>query len=111
MQRATSRDDVTLVHCDAWIIYPNIFTPNADGFNDRFLPVNHGNVASSDLKIFDRWGRLKFQTTSLDLGWDGRFNDSEASDGVYFYVVDYIGDNGKSHQGRGSFTLTREKVR
>lgn len=68
---------------------PNIFTPNGDSKNDLFVPFKYRYVESIDLKIFNRWGTLVFETTDPDINWDGKNKDSgnPSSDGVYFYTI------------------------
>ncbi|MEO5585894.1 MAG: PKD domain-containing protein, partial [Flavobacteriales bacterium] len=61
---------------------PNVFSPNADGSNDRFIPIDYKG-APGTLTVFNRWGLLVFSTTSLAQGWSG----SGAPDGTYFYIV------------------------
>ena len=40
------------------------------------------------MKIFNRWGKLVFQTDNPDIRWDGRDVDSKkiVSTGVYYYI-------------------------
>jgi gliding motility-associated-like protein len=68
---------------------PNIFTPNGDGKNDLFVPFDYQYVESIDLKIYNRWGNVVFETTDPNINWDGSNKDSdkESTDGVYYYVV------------------------
>ena len=67
---------------------PNVFSPNADGTNDHFVPFPYHYVESVDMKIFDRWGVLVFQTSDPDIMWDGRnmANGKICTDGVYYYT-------------------------
>ncbi|HWY36379.1 MAG TPA: gliding motility-associated C-terminal domain-containing protein, partial [Nitrosopumilaceae archaeon] len=69
---------------------PNIFTPNGDSINDYFIPVKNRFVKDIDLKIYNRWGELMFQTTNPAIHWDGKSMQSKlpGSDGTYFYVCD-----------------------
>ncbi|MEA3449349.1 MAG: gliding motility-associated C-terminal domain-containing protein [Bacteroidota bacterium] len=70
---------------------PNVFTPNNDGINDYFHPkMPYFFVDHVDMKIYNRWGQLVFQTTDPDIMWDGRIqkNNNLVSDGVYFYTCD-----------------------
>jgi gliding motility-associated-like protein len=71
-------------------ILPNVFTPNGDGLNDIFRPSNYAFVEKVDMKIYNRWGILVFQTEDPDINWDGkRMNtDQLVSPGVYYYVCD-----------------------
>jgi gliding motility-associated-like protein len=66
---------------------PNVFTPNGDGSNDLFIPFPYRFVDRIDMKIFNRWGQLVFETTNPDILWDGRnLNGKELADGAYHYV-------------------------
>lgn len=69
---------------------PNIITPNGDAMNDVFEPfMPYSYVDSIDLKIFNRWGNLLFESTDPDIDWKARNKDSGelVSDGVYFYTI------------------------
>jgi len=69
---------------------PNTFTPNNDGQNDVFEAINNRFVQRIDLKIFNRWGNLVFETEAPDFQWNGTNmnNNKQLSDGVYFYTCD-----------------------
>lgn len=67
---------------------PNIFTPNGDGINDWFIPFPYMFVESVEMKIFNRWGQLVFETTDPDIRWNGTnmANGEVLSEGVYYYT-------------------------
>lgn len=69
---------------------PNIFTPDWNTQNDLFVPGPHRFVTAVDIKIYNRWGKLVFQTTDPDILWDGRDIDTKKSvpPGVYYYICD-----------------------
>ncbi|MFT3883869.1 MAG: gliding motility-associated C-terminal domain-containing protein [Flavobacteriales bacterium] len=52
---------------------PNVFSPNGDGENDRFTPLDHNGVAGL-LEIYNRWGQLDLQHYGIGrwLGWPRR---------------------------------------
>ncbi|MBX7109787.1 MAG: gliding motility-associated C-terminal domain-containing protein [Chitinophagales bacterium] len=85
---------------------PNAFTPNGDGLNDIFLPANM-NLQALEMKIFNRWGNLIFQSTSKDTGWDGNTDGLPAEAGVYIYWISLEFDNGKNELRKGNLTLVR----
>ncbi|MBN2893095.1 MAG: gliding motility-associated C-terminal domain-containing protein [Bacteroidales bacterium] len=69
---------------------PNVFTPNGDNINDLFHPYPYRFVDKIELKIYDRWGVLVFETDDPDINWDGKSMNSGklVSDGVYYYICD-----------------------
>jgi gliding motility-associated-like protein len=70
---------------------PNVFTPNNDGINDFFRPIEpYYFVEKIDIKIYNRWGQLMYETEDPDINWDGRnFQSGKlVNDGVYFYSCD-----------------------
>ncbi len=106
--------DTVCINIDACSLYrlPNVFTPNEDTFNDRFIPFPYKSVDHIELKIFNRWGRIVFETNDPDINWDGKNmnNNSPCSDGAYFYVCDVyeIRLNGLSKRTlTGSVTIFR----
>ncbi len=70
---------------------PNIFSPDGDGYNDRFtLYGNRGVEAIRSLEVFDRWGNLVFSGRDLvpnveTQGWDGTFRGQAVMPGVYVW--------------------------
>jgi gliding motility-associated-like protein len=69
---------------------PNVFTPNGDNINDILHPLPYWSVEKIDLKIFNRWGNLVYQTEDPDINWDGTYLNEKkrVSDGVYYYICD-----------------------
>lgn len=70
---------------------PNTFTPNGDGHNDLFTPIYpYRFVVKIDMKIYNRWGNLVFETNNPDINWNG--SDYKTGKplytGVYYYVCD-----------------------
>jgi len=68
---------------------PNVFTPNGDGKNDFFTPLEpYRYVKSIDMSVYNRWGQLVFHTTDPAINWNGMVDNTGGTcpDGVYFYV-------------------------
>ncbi len=94
---------------------PNVFTPNGDGQNDRFIPLSYDPFSSRFVRgvtcwIYDRTGRLISTSTNKDNLWDGHFGTSPAAEGVYYYVVELILEGTESNRKvvrTGSVTLLR----
>ncbi|MEN0002838.1 MAG: gliding motility-associated C-terminal domain-containing protein, partial [Bacteroidota bacterium] len=70
------------------VFIPNAFSPNDDGFNDRFevFPSDE-EVVLTNMKVFDRWGALVFNSDQPDAAWDGIFNGQALGVGVYVYMI------------------------
>jgi gliding motility-associated-like protein len=65
------------------IVIPNVFSPNGDNINDLFVIKNLEAFKNVSLIIFNRWGRLIYQSDDYQNTWDG----GNATDGTYFYVL------------------------
>ena len=85
------------------------FTPNNDGKNDKVFPFLVGINSFHYLKIFNRWGNLVFQTTSVDpqMGWDGKYQGRDQPADTYTWVVEAEGNSGKVFRKSGSLILIR----
>ncbi|MDR2085493.1 MAG: gliding motility-associated C-terminal domain-containing protein [Bacteroidales bacterium] len=67
---------------------PNVFTPNGDGFNDKFVPIRYSNIESVNATIYNRQGKIVFESNEIEINWDGKDKHTklDVSVGVYFYV-------------------------
>lgn len=67
---------------------PTAFSPNGDGINDVFRPIVwEGPQASSmEFYVYNRWGELVFESTSLEIGWSGKFAGAVSEMGVYAWL-------------------------
>lgn len=67
---------------------PNVITVNGDGINDFFKPIKNRFIKDIDLKIYNRWGNLIFETTDPAIMWDGKSTQMKqpVTEGTYFYV-------------------------
>jgi gliding motility-associated-like protein len=75
--------------CANTLYWPNVFSPNADGINDRWAPQSPEHDLTL-LQIFDRWGGLVYESRAADAYWDGRGRDGQpATAGVYVGLVRY----------------------
>lgn len=90
------------VPCNSFVGVPNVFTPNGDGKNDTFTIIVGGLVTDVKMLIYNRWGNLLFTGEGPMLAWDGKYNNQEVSDGVYFYILTYIDNNGLGQQQTGT---------
>jgi gliding motility-associated-like protein len=85
---------------------PNCFTPDGDEVNNIWKPVGV-NYFDEYFFIVNRWGNLIFESSNLNIGWDGTYGGKMCQDGVYVYVLRWKDWNGKLHQTHGHLTLLR----
>lgn len=78
--------EVCVVPEESGFHVPNAFSPNGDQVNDIFLPKGIG-VLTYSLRVFDRWGKLVFESNDPSIGWDGNYKGANAPEGVYVYVI------------------------
>ncbi len=109
----SDRDTVTIKpgtgDCYQTHIYvPNIFAPDGSGNpENEFLRVYGKGIEIIDFKIFDRWGNKVFQTTDINVGWDGTYKGKPALAGDYTYVLNVTYYNGKTENLSGHIYLLR----
>ena len=85
---------------------PTAFTPNGDGQNDLFL-VRGGPFKTINVRVYNSWGQLIFETNDQLDGWNGTFNGTEQPVGVFVWVVEVEMFNGKKIKKTGDVTLLR----
>ncbi len=83
---------------DDILIFPNIITPNGDGFNDQFVIPNADKYPNNILQVFNRWGKKVYEQQNYDNQWDG----GGLSEGTYFYIFRYL-----DQEHHGSLTILR----
>jgi gliding motility-associated-like protein len=86
------------------IFIPNSFTPNGDGRNELFKA--YGNIiAGINMKIFNQWGQLIYETSDVQNGWDGRHKGRLQPMGVYVYAIRIKLNNGEEVLRKGTVNL------
>lgn len=116
--RATSfngcKDEMTSIVnvTNAFNVYiPSSFSPNADGLNDYFFPVfsPYGlDTRSFEMSIFDRWGKLVYNSKDVTKGWDGTYfnkGDMTLKEGVFVYLIKFKDQEGRVYERNGTVTL------
>jgi len=86
---------------------PSGFTPNGDAINDEFK-VGHGLMIQFQVQIFDRWGKMVYESDSPDFRWNGIDSKGRVlPDGVYVYKISAVGYNGNRYDKSGTVTIIR----
>ena len=99
------------------MISPQIFTPNGDNNNDKFI-VRGKFIKKLKMSIFDRWGNVIFfeemdgyptennQNESTVVGWDGTMNNgNKAMEGSYAFKIEVEDTIGQVSVREGALLL------
>lgn len=70
---------------------PRFFTPNSDGYNDRWHVINAQNYEGMEIEIYDRFGKQMATLTNRSEGWDGVYNGKQLATNTYWYSIKYEG--------------------
>lgn len=94
------------------IQYPKFFTPNGDGKNDYWLIKGASTTfyKTTNINIFNRFGKLLAQLPLNSTGWDGTFNGKTLPSDSYWYSIKLIPlDSTKpTINKKGNFSLLRK---
>ena len=85
---------------------PNAFTPGRFGTNSVIKVMGFG-ITHMDFRIYNRWGKMVFESTDPNVGWDGYYEGKIQAMDVYAYTVEADFSNGKHVTKKGDITLIR----
>lgn len=72
------------------LVAPNVFTPNADGKNDRFEIKNLDQYSDVHFWVYNRWGNKVYESENYQNDWDGKTRRGKRlDDGTYYYILNY----------------------
>lgn len=105
----TSTDSITIFIGESFLFVPNAFSPGASpGVNDEFR-VAYKSLVSFKCWIFNRWGVQLYYWTDPAKGWDGKQGGKYVAPGVYFYVIEAKGSDGRKFVKKGNINIIRPK--
>ncbi len=84
----------------ALLYYPNFFTPNGDGYNEKWQIKYSILEPRMKVNIFDRYGKLIIGFNGLSDGWDGTLNGQKLPSTDYWFVV--TREDGREYKGHFS---------
>lgn len=88
--------------------FPNAFSPNGDGINDVYkAKEGYQSLVEFHAAIYSRWGQKMYEWDDPADGWDGKFNGSDAKQGVYFVHVTAKGADGVKYNIKRDVNLLR----
>ncbi len=87
VEECTLQDSLQVSWCEPCIALPNAFTPNGDGANDTFAPIIQCPAQQYEFRVYNRWGRLVFETKNPQESWDGAWDGQPQASDTYFYTL------------------------
>jgi gliding motility-associated-like protein len=110
---------------DITVFIPNVFYPSTGGNSNtgaqtgpcmigdvpcnRYFFIQANGFQTIEIYVYNRWGKLVFQTDKITEGWDGNDQKSggECQQDAYVYQIFATSYSGKKYQYAGSVTLLR----
>lgn len=68
-------------------VIPNVFTPNGDGYNDKWEIKYLESYPGATIEIFNRYGQKVFESVGYGRPWDGNYKGSPLPSGTYYYII------------------------
>lgn len=91
------------------LVCPNVFTPGvSEGVNDVWK-VSYRSITEFHCWIFNRWGNKIIELNDPSQGWDGTYGGKLVKPGVYYYVIEARGADGKKYKKSGDINIIRYK--
>ena len=87
------------------IYVPTVFTPGNGGENDYLRPLLMSFVKVNYFRVYNRWGKLLFQTQTDRPGWDGRVDGQLAELQTVIWMIEAVDVDGKVHRKQGTTVL------
>ncbi len=104
----SASDDVKLEETVCEIFIPSAFTPNGDGLNDRFQIIGAAYIKDFTMQIFNRWGKIIYETNNPWQGWNGLHAGLQQPAGLYVYRIKFINtQTGEKNMQKGNVILVR----
>lgn len=74
----------------------HLFSPNNDGINDYWKLPKIELYGRVQVKIYNRWGGLIYESGNYQNDWDGTSNGNPIPEGAYFYFLTTEKDGNKT---------------
>ena len=94
---------------ESLLICPNAFSPQGSpGVNDEWR-VQYKSIVSFKCWIFNKWGVQICELNDPAQGWDGKYKGKYVGTGVYYYVIQARGADGKDYKLKGDINIINYK--
>lgn len=83
---------------------PNVFSPNGDGINDKWVIEYLDTYPGATVEVFNRYGQKVYESVGYDKPWDGTYRGQPLPVATYYWIINP--KNGRQ-QMNGSVTIIR----
>lgn len=96
---------IVKTHKEIAIYVPGAFVPANAGPNSSLRPLLLGFERLKYFRVFDRWGKLLYETKRDYPGWDGKVNNQPLETQTVVWMLEAVDIDGKTHTRRGTTLL------
>ncbi|MBS1742872.1 MAG: gliding motility-associated C-terminal domain-containing protein [Bacteroidetes bacterium] len=94
-------------HKEIALYVPSVFTPDGDGINDYLRPLLLGFDKLKYFRIYNRWGKLIFESNNELPGWNGRIGNVVQETQSVVWILEATDMDGHVHFKKGTTLLLR----
>jgi len=108
--KMSAKSNTVCIIGDPLVFFPNAFFPNSEIEENKSFKIIGSNILyeGSTLTVYDRWGEKIINIDDLKMGWDGKsVNGNGLQPGIYYYIANIIGENGKKLIYNGTINLLK----
>lgn len=89
------------------VMPPNAFTPNNDGYYDRWNIGSQDCVLRLQVDVYNRWGSLVYHSDNYKNDWDGTYKGKPVPDATYYYIIKVFYRDNTNRMLKGNLTIIR----
>lgn len=99
----TSTSNKICIEKNPRVFIPNTLLPLSANEENRYFRVYSTFISSEgfELKVYDRWGKLLFNSSNPQESWDGKVNGNYVQQGTYIYNLIYQTSTGNEIEKKG----------
>lgn len=102
-------DTYTVTVGESSLVIPNAFSPgSSEGVNDQWK-VSYKSLVRFQCHIFNKWGEKMAEFSDPSQGWDGKYRGKLVPAGVYYYVIEADGSDGRHYKRAGDINIVNHR--
>ncbi len=103
----SSKDSMILTVNQPCFNPAKIFTPNKDGYNDKWIVFDASCINKVEATIYNRYGSLIYYSKEYQNNWEGTYNNKPLPDATYYFILNVVDKNGIRFTRKGDVTIIR----